>query len=155
MSTRAVLAHEFLAQRRLAVVGVSRDPKDFSRTLFQELRKRGYDLVPVNPAGGEIEGRPVVPRVQDIRPPVEGALVMTGRFASEQVVRDCAEAGIPRVWLHRGIGPGAVSPSAVDVCRQRGIQVVEGECPYMFLPGASFFHRAHGFLRRFGATTRG
>lgn len=73
---------------------------------------------------------------------------MTRSEASEQVVRDCAEAGIPRVWLHRGVGPGAVSQAAVDACRQRGIQVVEGECPYMFLPAAGFLHRAHGFFRR-------
>ena len=53
-----------------------------------------------------------------------GALVMTRPEASEQVVRDCAEAGVPRVWLHRGIGPGAVSRAAVDFCRLRGIAVV-------------------------------
>ncbi len=155
MSTRAVLANDFLAQKRLAVVGVSRDPKDFSRGLFRELQKRGYDAVPVNPAGGEIEGRPCAARVQDIRPPVDGVLVMTPAGASEGVVRDCLEAGISRVWLHRGIGPGAVSPAAVELCRQKGIAVVEGECPYMFLPAAGFFHRAHGFLRWLAPGPRG
>jgi predicted CoA-binding protein len=142
------VANEFLAQKRLALVGVSRDPKDFSRVVFRELRKRGYDLVPVNPAGGEIEGCPAVARCQDIQPPVAGALVMTRREASEQVVLDCADAGIPRVWLHRGVGPGSGSPAAVEVCRRLGIQAVVGECPYMFLPNPGFLHRAHGALRR-------
>lgn len=148
MSTRNPLAAEFLAQRRLAVVGVSRDPKDFSRGLFRELRKRGYDLVPVNPTGGEIEGLLCAARVQDIRPPVDGALLMTRPEVSEQVVRDCVAANIPRVWLHRGMGPGAVSAAAVALCRQHGIVVVEGECPYMFLPATGFLHRAHGLVRR-------
>ncbi len=40
---------DFLAQKRIAMVGVSRHPKDFSADLFQELRRRGYDMVPVNP----------------------------------------------------------------------------------------------------------
>ena len=148
MSTRTVLANEFLAERRLAVVGVSRDPKNFSRGLFRELRSRGYDVIPVNPAGGEIEGQPCAARVQDVSPPVAGVLVMTRPDVSEQVVRDCAEAGVPRVWLHRGFGPGAVSPSAVDFCRLHGIAVIEGECPYMFLPASGFVHRVHGFFRR-------
>lgn len=156
MSTRNRLATDFLAQRRLAVVGVSRDPKDFSRGLFRELRKRGYDLVPVNPAGGEIEGLHCALRVQDIRPPVDGALLMTRPEVSERVVRDCAAASIPRVWLHRGMGPGAVSAAAVELCRQHGIVVVEGECPYMFLPAPGFFHRAHGIVRELarGMSTR-
>jgi predicted CoA-binding protein len=148
MSTRNRLAADFLAQRRLAVVGVSRDPKDFSRGLFRELKKRGYDLVPVNPAGGEIEGVLCATRVQDIRPPVDGALLMTRPEISEQVVRDCAAANISRVWLHRGIGPGAASPAAVELCRHHGIAVVEGECPYMFLPAPGLVHRAHAFFRR-------
>ena len=147
MSMRTVRANEFLAHKRLALVGVSREPKDFSRGVFRAMTAHGYDLVPVNPGGGTIEGIPCVRRVQDIKPPVEGALVMTRAEQSEQVVRDCAEAGVERVWLHRGTGPGAVSEAAVALCREKGIAVVEGECPFMFLPSSGFVHRAHGLFR--------
>jgi predicted CoA-binding protein len=148
VSTQSVLANEFLAERRLAVVGVSHHPQDFSRGLFRELLRRGYDVVPVNPARGEIEGLPCAARVQDVSPPVAGVLVMTRPEVTEQVVRDCVEAGVPRIWLHRGMGPGAVSRAAVDLCRQHGIAVVEGVCPYMFLPASGLVHRAHAFFRR-------
>ncbi|HLA76996.1 MAG TPA: CoA-binding protein [Vicinamibacteria bacterium] len=136
----------FLARRRLALVGVSRDPKDFSRGVYRELLARGYDLVPVNPALQEVEGRKCFPRVQDVAPPVEGALIMTPARASEGVVRDCAAAGVRSVWLHRGGGQGAVSPEAVAFCREQGMEVVPGACPYMFLSGASAFHRFHGWV---------
>jgi uncharacterized protein len=148
MNAQAMRADDFLAQRRLAVVGVSRDHGDFSRGLFRELLRRGYDLVPVNLGGGSIEGLPCARRVQDIAPPVDGALVMTRPAATEQVVRDCAAAGVPRIWLHRGIGPGAVSEAAVAFCREKGISLIAGECPYMFLLSPGFVHQAHGFLRR-------
>jgi len=46
---------DFLSQKRLAFVGVSRQPKDYSRALFREFGARGYDAVPVNPAIAEIE----------------------------------------------------------------------------------------------------
>jgi len=143
-------ADDFLAQKRLALVGLSRDPKGFSRYLYDEFRRRGYDMVPVNPNLTEVDGARCFARLQDVQPPVEGALVMTAADQSESVVHDCAEAGINRVWLHRATGAGAVSPAAVDFCRQRGMRLVAGYCPYMFLPQASFFHRLHGFFRKLG-----
>lgn len=146
MSTTLVDVHDFLAQRRIALVGLSRDSKDFSRFLFREMCKRGYDMVPVNPAAGELESRHCFGRVQDIDPPIENALIMTAPRDTERVVRDCAEAGVHRVWMHRGGGQGAVSKAATEFCRQKGIRLVEGHCPFMFLPKTPFFHCVHGFI---------
>ncbi|HUI40671.1 MAG TPA: CoA-binding protein [Terriglobia bacterium] len=143
---------DFLAQRRLALVGVSRNPKDFSHTMFVELRRRGYDMVPVNPNATEVDGVQCFARLQEVAPPVDGALVMTPADQSEGVVRDCAQAGIGRVWLHRGAGTGAVSWEAVNFCREQGMSVVAGFCPYMFLPKAAFFHRAHTFFMKLGGS---
>ena len=143
-------ADDFLAHNRLALVGLSRNPKDFSRYIYKELRGRGYDVVPVNPNVEEVDGVHCFARLQDVQPPVEGALVRTAADKSESVVHDCAEAGIKRVWLHRGAGTGAVSPAAVHFCEEHGMCLVAGYCPYMFLPKASFFHRLHGFFRKLG-----
>ncbi|MEK7406827.1 MAG: CoA-binding protein [Acidobacteriota bacterium] len=145
------LIDEFLAQKRIAVVGVSRRPSDFNRKLFDEFRRRGYDAVPVNPQAKEIDGQPCFARVQDISPPVDAALLMTPARVTEQMVRDCAAAGISRVWMYRAVGRGAVSQAAVDYCQAHGIQVIAGRCPFMFFPGTAFFHRLHGvFLKLTG-----
>jgi predicted CoA-binding protein len=144
------LIDDFLGQKRLAFVGVSGDPKDFSRRLFGELRKWGYSVIPVNPHATELDGQPFFARVQDIVPPVNAALLMTPPEITDQVVRDCAEAGITRIWMHRGAGKGAVSQAAIAFCEQKGIRVVPGYCPYMFLPKAGFIHRLHGFFRGVG-----
>lgn len=138
---------DFLAQKRIAMVGLSREGQDFSVNLFKELRRRGYDVVPVNPKMTELWGPQCFARVQDIQPPVDGALLMTSPSVTEAVVRDCAEAGIRRVWMYRAVGQGAVSDEAVDFCRERGIAVVPGECPFMFLP-KNGFHGIHGFIRK-------
>ena len=139
---------DFLAQKRIAMVGVSRRPKDFSATLFEELCRRGYDVVPVNPNASEALGRRCFARVQDIQPAVDGALLMTSPNVTESVVSDCADAGIRRVWLYRAGGRGAVSDQAVRFCREHGIEVIPGECPFMFLSGAAFYHRVHGLIRK-------
>jgi predicted CoA-binding protein len=139
---------DFLRQKRIAVAGVSRQPRDFTRALFAEFARRGYDVVPVNPSAAEIDGRRCYASIGAITPPVDGVLVMTPAHAAEQVVRDCAGAGVRRVWLYRGTGQGAASSAAVAFCRSRGIRVVAGECPFMFWADAGWFHRFHGFLRR-------
>ena len=139
---------DFLAQKRIAMVGISRGPASFSVKLFEELCRRGYDVVPVNPRAREISGRKCFARVQDIEPPVEAALLMTSPEVTDTVVNDCAEAGIHRVWMHRAGGKGAVSKKAVQFCRDRGIQVIPGECPLMFLPQSGTVHRLHGVIRK-------
>ena len=142
------LIRRFLAERRFALVGLSRDPSDFSRRLFRELLARGYDVVPVNPLMPLVEGLHCHARVQEIGPRVRAALLLTPPSLTDQVVRDCAEAGVEMVWMHRGVGQGAVSADAAAYCRARGIQVVDGECPYMYLPHAGMVHRIHGLVRR-------
>lgn len=139
---------EFLACKRVAIVGVSRRDGDFSLTMFQELSRRGYDVVPVNPYAPEVLGHHCFARVQDIQPPVEAALLMTSPEVTETVVRDCANAGIRRVWMHRAGGQGSVSAEAVRFCREQGIHVIPGQCPLMFLPQTGAVHRFHGFIRK-------
>lgn len=148
MATTRRQIDDFWALKRIAVVGVSRDPKDFTHTLWQELRQRGYDTPPVNPKATEIDGRACYTRVQDIQPPVEGVVIMTPPAVTERVVRDCAEAGVRHVWMHRGAGVGSVSPTAVAFCEANGMDVVAGHCPYMFLPDTPFFHGLHGFVKK-------
>jgi predicted CoA-binding protein len=142
---------DFLRQRRLALVGVSRREKSFTRILFREFLRRGYDAVPVNPASEAIEGRQCFHRVQDISPPVDGALILTAARRTDSVALDCAAAGVPRVWMFRAVGRGAVSKAAVSYCKSKGIRVIPGFCPYMFWKDASFFHRLHGFFVKLGS----
>jgi hypothetical protein len=149
MTDRASI-DSFLAGKRIAVVGVSARAGDFSRMVWKELAERGYDVVPVRPDRAEVDGRPAFARVQDIPGHVDGALLMTAPAATDAVVHDCADAGIDKVWMHRGVGPGAVSAAAVAFCRERGMTVIPGECPMMFL-GAGL-HRVHGRWRTLAGT---
>ena len=144
-------AREFLTARRIAVVGVSRNDKDFSRAIFRELAKRGYDVVPVNPAAAELEGCRCFARLQDVEPAADAALLLTSPGSTEVVLRDCVEAGIRRVWLHRGAGAGAASPRALAFCAANALEAVHDLCPFMALPGTGFPHRLHRLFRTAGA----
>lgn len=137
----------FLASKRIAFIGLSRNPSDFSRHLYQEFVDRGYDVVPVNPKLTEVDGRPCYSHVENISPAVDAALIMTAASASEEVVKECARAGIQRVWLHRAAGAGAVSDEALEACEGAGIEAVAGECPFMFL-SESFPHNVHAWVKK-------
>lgn len=143
------IIEDFLAQKRIAIAGVSRDSATDSMRLFEELVRRGYDVVPVNPKMPQVQGRRCFARVQDIQPPVDAVLVMTPSEVTESIVNDCAAAGIRRVWMYRGAtGKGSVSAKALALCEERGIDVVPGQCPFMFLPNSTGVHRFHGFVRK-------
>jgi uncharacterized protein len=147
MTTMIDLARQFLQRKRIAVIGVERAELGFSRVIFRELVKRGYDAVPVNPAMTTVEGRPCSPRVQAIEPAVEAALIMTSAAQSAQVTQDCVAAGIRSIWFHRGTGPGSASPEALAICREHHLQPITNLCPYMALPNAGWFHGVHTFMR--------
>jgi predicted CoA-binding protein len=142
----------FMAQKRLAMVGVSRDPKDFSRMLFREFLKQGYDAIPVNPNTVEVEGRKCFARVGDITPGVGSVLLMIPPAESSPVLREAIEAGARRVWLYRAVDKGGNHEETMALCREKGINLIAGYCPFMFFPKAQFFHRLHGFFMRLVGT---
>lgn len=147
VSTRALI-EQFLSYRRIAIAGVSRDANDFSRKVFDEFRSRGYNVVPVNPTADTIRGVPCVASVSDVRPLVKAVLIMTPPMIARQVLNDCAYAGVELVWLHKGIGAGAVSQEAIEFCQDRGIAVIPGLCPFLFFDHMGFIHDAHVVVKK-------
>lgn len=142
----------FLRLRRIAVVGVSRNGKDFSRTLWSELRKRGYDLVPVNRNAGQIDGVLAFPDVASIEPAPEGVLLMVPAAESLEAVRQSVRRGVKAVWFYRAVGQGSVSLEAVEVATQYGCDVVPGECPFIYLEDSGFPHSWHRGFRALTGT---
>src|SRR5438067_77476 len=132
MSTLRQAADEFLAQRRIAVAGVSRDSKQSANLIYRRLRDSGHHVFAVNPNTEEAEGDTCYASVRDIPGRVDGVVIVTPPDAALGVAADCAAAGVPRVWIHRGIGPGSSSPEAVDYCHEHGITAIPGGCPCMF-----------------------
>ena len=132
---------EFLRSRRIAVAGVSRNPRQAANAIYRRLRAGGYDVVPVNPGAAMVEGVACYPDLGSIPGAVDGVIVATHPDVSVQVVRQCAERGVKQVWFHRSFGRGSVSDSAVEECRARGISCLVGGCPLMYCAPVDPFHR--------------
>jgi predicted CoA-binding protein len=140
-------ASEFLANKRVAVTGVSRTPKTHgSNNVYRRLRERGYEVFPVNPNADQVEGDRSYPDLKSIPGGVEAVVIGTRPEIGERTMQECAELGIKHVWLHRGPGAGSVSAAATDYGRRRGITVIDGGCPLMFEPTADFGHKLMRFV---------
>ncbi|MGO8814485.1 MAG: CoA-binding protein [Terriglobia bacterium] len=140
---------KFLECKRIAFVGVSRNPKHFSRLLFHGFLDKGYDTVPVNPQAKDIDGRQCFARIADVTPPVEAALMVTGApEVTNQAIHDCNQAEIRNIWIYKNMEYEADHEHAVEFCRLQGSAVIEGYCPMMFLPHPGFVHRAHRVLMK-------
>jgi predicted CoA-binding protein len=135
-------ASEFLANKRVAVTGVSRHPKDHgSNVVYKRLRERGYDVFAVNPNVDEIEGDRCYHDLRSIPGGVDAVVIATKPETAEDTMRECDDLGIEHVWMHRGPGHGSVSEAAAEYGRQHGIAVIDGGCPCMFNPTADFGHK--------------
>jgi len=140
-------ASEFLAQRRVAVTGVSREPGSHGgNVVYKRLRERGYDVFAVNPNADEVEGDTCYHDLRSIPGGVGAVVIGTRPELAEETMRECAELGIGHVWMHRGPGKGSVSRSAADFGREHGIAVIDGGCPCMFEPTADAGHKAMRFV---------
>jgi predicted CoA-binding protein len=144
-------AATFLANKRVAVTGVSRTPKTHgSNSVYRRLRERGYEVFAVNPNADEVEGDRSFPDLKSIPGGVEAVVIATRPERAEATLRECAELGIKHVWMHWGAGASSVSAAATAFGREQGITVIDGGCPLMFGPTADIGHKVMrvGLARR-------
>ena len=141
MTTKAMI-DDFLAQRALAVVGVSRKAEKFGNVVYRELKAKGYRVFPVNPNAESVAGERCYPSLSALPEPVGGAVIVVPPAETERVVQDAAAAQIRRVWMQQG----AESEAAIRFCEENGIGVISGECVMMFARPIGFGHGMHRWV---------
>jgi len=142
---------DFLAQRRIAIAGVSRHNSHHpaGNLIYRRLRSTGHEVFAVNPHMETFEGDRCYPNLQAIPGGVDGVVVITRPETTEQIVHDCTDARVSRVWMHQSMAKGSsVSPQALEYCRAHDISVVAGGCPMMFGAGVDFGHACMRWMMR-------
>ncbi len=135
------LVKDFLAQKKIAVVGVSDKRETGCNLGYRKFKAAGYEVYAVNPRITTFEGDPCYPDLKSIPETPEAVFILTNPQVTEQVVQQCVELGVKRVWMHcmMGTKPGlaagmtSVSQEAVKMCRENGITVIPGACPNQYL----------------------
>jgi predicted CoA-binding protein len=161
MSKVDSLVKDFLAQKKIAVVGVSDKRETGCNLSYRKFKAAGYTVYGVNPRLTAFEGDPCYPDLKSIPETPEAVFILANPGVTEQIVQQCVDLGVKHVWMHcmMGTKPGlaasmtSVSQDAVQLCRENGIAVIPGTCPNQFLQ-PDFFHglmrvmwRTFGFLK--------
>lgn len=133
---------EFLAEKRVAVVGVSRT-RGFGNIALRELEARGYQIFPVNAEADAVHGRPCFRRLADIPGPPPAVLAVVPPARTEELVAECARRGVKRLWMQQG----AESEAAIRAAEAAGMTVVPGGCILMYAQPRGV-HRWHAGWRR-------
>lgn len=141
---------EFLRGRRIVVAGVSRNPQHFANAIYRKLHGAGYEMMPLNPNAGEVEGARCYPDLASVPGQIDGVVAAMHPHAGLHLMRQAAERGVGQVWFHRLIGAGSVSPEAVSECRSRGVRCIVGGCPLMYVAPVDPFHRCFRWFLRLG-----
>jgi len=149
MPTMKEAARNFLAQKCIAVVGVSRTQNKAANLIYKKLRKEGYRVFAVNPNATTVEGDTCYPNLQAIPDKPDGVVIVTKPGITDQVVRDCAALGISHVWMHKGpdAKTASVSEEAIAYCKAHRIAVIPGGCPMMYINHADMGHRFMRWLQ--------
>ena len=150
-TTLDMKVQDFLAQKRIAVAGVSRDKSHHpvGNVIYHRLKTTGHEVFAVNPHMQTFEGDRCYPDLQSIPGGVDGVVIITRPTTTQRIVRDCNEAGVRRVWMHRSMGKGtSVSSEAVEYCQQHDISVIAGACPMMYGEGADVGHTCMRWILR-------
>ena len=147
MKTRSAIV-SFLAQRKLAVIGVSRDTRQFANSAYRLLKTKGYSVYPVNPNTEQVEGDRCFPNIASLPEQVNGVIIFLPPEKTMKVLPEIAEAGIKHIWLQQQ----TESPQAIQFCLDHGIEAVYGECILMFIEPVNFPHRMHRWVKKVTGT---
>lgn len=148
MSGLEEAVRDFLDQRRIAVAGVSRSGSEAANAVYRKLRVAGYEVFAVNPAAEEVEGDVCYPNLAAIPAEVDAVVIATHPNVTGDVVRECVDLGISRIWMHRSFGRGSVSEDAVAFARSHGITVIPGGCPMMHVDPVDVGHKCMRWVLR-------
>lgn len=135
---------DFFEQKKLAVIGVSRDSKKFANSAYRLLKARGFTVYPINPYTEKIDHDRCYPNIRSLPEQVGGALVMLPPEKTMQVLPEITNAGIKHIWLQQQ----TESPRAIQFCKEHGVNVVYGECILMFAEPLGFPHRLHRWFKK-------
>ena len=132
----------FTRFKRFAVLGLSRNPKSFSRQACAFLKSEGYELYPVNPNTEVIDGQACYSSVASV-PEVKAAIFFTPPRVTERLLPECKDKGINDVWFQQGSADNAV----IKVADELGM-TYKKSCVFMHHPKAGFPHNFHGLIVR-------
>ncbi len=92
----------------IAVVGANDHPGKYGHTIYRDLKRKGYRVVPVNPNRPTVDGDPAYASLADLPEKPGMVNIVTPPNITITVLAQCEKLGLPNVWLQPGSEDDAV-----------------------------------------------
>jgi uncharacterized protein len=148
MKLKLIDIEKFHSDKNIAFVGLSSKGKQFSNSLFSDMKKNGYNLFPVNPKMEEFDGTKVFNSIDNIPSDIVNALVLTPKSETKKVVDELIEKGIKNIWIQQG----AHSPELKNINIPEDVNFVLNECFYLYMEPVTGPHAFHRFIKKLFGT---
>ena len=115
--------------KKIAMVGVSTDPKKASTIVMRYMKKYGFKVYPVNPRakGQKILGEEVFEKITDIKDTIDIVDVFRPSKEVPAIAEDVVKIGAKVLWLQLGIR----SEEAKKLMNFNNIDYIENKCTKM------------------------
>ena len=134
----------FLSPKKMAIVGVSRNPKKFGRVVYEELKKKGFTVYGVNPHTESLNGDPCYPDIRSLPEEVDRVFIVTPPEETAESVRQALDRGIRNIWIQQRSDSG----EALDLLKDKEVNLIHNRCILMFAAPVRGAHKFHRFLSR-------
>jgi uncharacterized protein len=138
------LIQECVSGKKVAIAGISRKKGKFGNTIFNELRKRNYVLLPLHPELSNFENIACVKSINELTEIPDLLVLVTKPTITLSLIQQAENKGITRFWIQQG----AEDEKVLQHIKANQLQAVTGECLLMFLDNPMWIHRIHACINR-------
>ncbi len=135
---------DFLSTKKIAIAGVSRDPKKFGGAVYKHLTDHGYTVFPVNPNAELIGESKCYPDVASLPDEVDRLYIVTPKRETRSLLEEAINKGIKKIWIQQM----SHTEEVLNLARENNLDMITRECILMFAEPVTGPHKFHRFFRK-------
>ncbi|WP_461864116.1 CoA-binding protein [Thermococcus sp.] len=110
--------------RRIALVGASPNAAKYGNIILKDLKRKGFEVLPVNPKYDKIEGLKCYKSVKDLPEDVDVIVFVVPPKVGIKVAKEAVDAGFKKLWFQ----PGAENEELRELLESRGVEYSFHKC---------------------------
>jgi uncharacterized protein len=139
---------QFLSSRKIAIAGVSRNPKKFGYTVMKELKEKGFEVYPINPHADQIMGIPCFHNIGSLPLIVKHLIIVTPKKETLNLVAEAINKGIDNIWIQQY----SDTREAIDHAISHKINLIAKQCILMHAEPVKGIHKFHRNIKKLFGT---
>lgn len=141
---KKVMIDNFLSLENIAVAGVSSKGTGFGLSVYNQLKKSGYNVFAINRNGGYYKEIKLYKNINEIDVKIDGVVTVIPPMETIGFIKEAVKSGIQNFWMQQG----SESDEAINYCKENNLNYITGECILMFAEPVESFHKFHRWINK-------